>query len=136
MPNPSTQVTANPEMGHFECDGTDFLLIVCDGVSEGQFPNPEVCQLAAQVLKETKGDAGKACEAVCHRAVEMNSKDNISCMIVMMVGGERQRERGGRETARERRAREGAICRWVSSIYMGKLYLAEVAGCGLDAVCD
>eukprot|EP00802_Teleaulax_amphioxeia_P013484 Tamp_13535.p1 GENE.Tamp_13535~~Tamp_13535.p1 ORF type:complete len:545 (+),score=140.30 Tamp_13535:103-1635(+) len=79
-------VTANPEMGHFECDGTDFLLIVCDGVSEGNFPNAEVCELAAQVLKETKGDAGKACEAVCQRAVEANSKDNISCMIVMMGG--------------------------------------------------
>jgi len=86
------QVTANPEMGHFECDGTDFLLIVCDGVSEGNFPNAEVCELAAQVLKETKGDAGKACEAVCQRAVEANSKDNISCMIVMMVGGESARE--------------------------------------------
>ena len=84
------QVTANPEMGHFECDSTDFLLIVCDGVSEGQFPNAEVCQLAAKVLKETNGDAAKACEAVCHRAVETNSKDNISCMIVLMVGGERQ----------------------------------------------
>lgn len=79
-------VTANPEMGHFECDGTDFLLIVCDGVSEGQFPNPEVCQLAAQVLTETNGDAGKACAAVCHRAVETNSKDNVSCMIVMLGG--------------------------------------------------
>jgi serine/threonine protein phosphatase PrpC len=83
-------------MGHFECNGTDFLLIVCDGVSEGEFSNPEVCQLAAQVLKETKGDAGKACEAVCHRAVETNSKDNISCMIVMMVSGETAREKGER----------------------------------------
>jgi serine/threonine protein phosphatase PrpC len=92
------QVTANPEMGHFECDGTDFLLIVCDGVSEGQFPNPAVCQLAAQILRETNGDAGKACEAVCHRAVETNSKDNISCMIVMMVCAERQLEGERRET--------------------------------------
>ena len=27
-------VTANPEMGHFECNGSDFILVVCDGVSE------------------------------------------------------------------------------------------------------
>lgn len=46
-------VTANPEMGHYECDGTDFLMLVCDGVSEGNFPNPEVVQLAAQKLRET-----------------------------------------------------------------------------------
>ena len=79
-------VTCNPEMGHFECEESDFLLIVCDGVSEGAFPNPEVCQLAAKVLQETNGDAALACEAICHRAVETNSKDNISAMIVLMGG--------------------------------------------------
>ena len=63
-------VTCNPEMGHFECEESDFLLIVCDGVSEGAFPNPEVCQLAAKVLQETNGDAALACEAICHRAVD------------------------------------------------------------------
>jgi serine/threonine protein phosphatase PrpC len=35
-------VTANPEMGHFECEKDDFVLLVCDGVSEGNFPNAEV----------------------------------------------------------------------------------------------
>ena len=80
-------VTCDPEMGHFECDATDFLLIVCDGVSEGDFPNPEVCLLAAKVLQETGGDAAAACEAVCHKAVETNSKDNISAMIVLMGNG-------------------------------------------------
>ena len=34
--------TANPEMGDFECGETDFLLLVCDGVSEGDFSNAEV----------------------------------------------------------------------------------------------
>ena len=77
-------VTANPEMGHFECDATDFVIIVCDGVSEGDFSNAEVCQLAARVLGETGGDAAKAAEAVCFRAVETESKDNISCMIVLL----------------------------------------------------
>jgi len=77
-------VTADPEMGHFTCDETDFVMVVCDGVSEGSFPNPEVCQLAARVLRETKGDAAKAAEAVCFRAVATDSKDNISCMIVLL----------------------------------------------------
>ena len=27
-------VTANPEMGNYECNADDFLLLVCDGVSE------------------------------------------------------------------------------------------------------
>jgi len=66
----TSPVTCDPEMGHFECDESDFLLIVCDGVSEGGFPNPEVCQLAAKVLQETNGDADLACEAICHRAVD------------------------------------------------------------------
>ena len=79
-------VTCSPEMGHFECDASDFVIIVCDGVSEGDFPNSEVCQLAARVLTETGGDAAKAAEAVCFRAVETESKDNISCMIVLLGG--------------------------------------------------
>ena len=47
-------------------------------------------QLAAKVLKETGGDAAKACEAVIFRALETDSKDNISCMIVLL-GGENRR---------------------------------------------
>jgi len=78
-------VTADPEMGHFECDEGDFLLLVCDGVSEGQFPNPEVVQFVAQQLQEGAGLAAAA-EGVCHRAVEMDSKDNITCMIVALTG--------------------------------------------------
>lgn len=80
-------VTACPEMGHFECGGSDFVLIVCDGVSEGAgFPNGEVCREAARVLGETGGDAAKAAEAVCLRALACDSKDNISCMIVLLGG--------------------------------------------------
>jgi len=86
-PSPEDRpVTANPEMGHFECGATDFVIIVCDGVSEGTFTNAEVCKLAADTMKATGGDAAKACEAVCMRAVDTNSKDNISCMIVLLAG--------------------------------------------------
>ena len=77
-------VTANPEMGHFECNVSDFVLVVCDGVSEGNFPNAKVCQLAAKVLKETGGDAAAAAEAICKKSVEMGSKDNISAMIILL----------------------------------------------------
>eukprot|EP00928_Gymnodinium_smaydae_P071333 TRINITY_DN54956_c0_g1_i1.p1 TRINITY_DN54956_c0_g1~~TRINITY_DN54956_c0_g1_i1.p1 ORF type:complete len:552 (+),score=127.13 TRINITY_DN54956_c0_g1_i1:55-1656(+) len=78
-------VTANPEMGHFECDEADFLLLVCDGVSEGNFPNAEVVQLVADLLREGK-NAGEAATAVCRKAEEMDSKDNITCMVVLLSG--------------------------------------------------
>jgi serine/threonine protein phosphatase PrpC len=81
-PGPEARpVTANPEQGHYECQESDFLMLVCDGVSEGNFPNPEVVALAAQVLRETN-DPGAASSAVIHKALAANSKDNITCMIV------------------------------------------------------
>ena len=78
-------VTADPELHRFECDQADFIMLVCDGVSEGDFPNPDVVRLAAAVLNETN-DPGQASRVICHKAVEMNSKDNITCMIVMLDG--------------------------------------------------
>lgn len=78
-------VTANPEMGHFECDEADFLLLVCDGVSEGNFPNPQVVELVAKLLKEGK-NIGEAAKAVCDKALATDSKDNVTCMIVLLSG--------------------------------------------------
>jgi serine/threonine protein phosphatase PrpC len=79
--------TASPEIGHFECDELDFLLLVCDGVSEGDFSNAEVVQLAAEHLRE-HGDAGVAATAIVHKAVQRNSKDNVTCMIVLLQGSD------------------------------------------------
>jgi serine/threonine protein phosphatase PrpC len=78
-------VTADPELGNFECDQADFVAIVCDGVSEGTFPNPEVIKLIAEKLSQTN-DCGEAARAVCLKAEQENSKDNITCMIVLMTG--------------------------------------------------
>jgi len=80
-------VTADPELGTFECEQPDFLVIVCDGVSEGNFPNPEVIKLAATSLTE-KSDPGVAAQKVIHMALNQNSKDNITCMIVLFTGTE------------------------------------------------
>lgn len=79
-------MTANPEIFHLECDEDDFLLLVCDGVSEGDFPNPEVVKFVAGMMKEGK-EIGEAATAVLHKAVEMNSKDNITCMVVLLKSG-------------------------------------------------
>jgi hypothetical protein len=38
------------------------------------------------VLRETGGDAGRAAEAVIQRAEQRDSKDNITCMIVLFGG--------------------------------------------------
>lgn len=83
-------VTANPEFVTLECDDTDFIMLVCDGISEGDFPNAEVVRLAAEKLREGDGqaDPGAAAAAVCRRALERNSRDNLSCMIVLLSGGE------------------------------------------------
>jgi serine/threonine protein phosphatase PrpC len=78
-------VTVDPELKRFECDGADFVLLVCDGVSEGDFSNEQVVKLVAEVLKESN-DLGAAARAVCFEAVRTNSKDNISCMVVALDG--------------------------------------------------
>jgi len=81
-------VTIDPEITHLDCDDADFLMLVCDGVSEGDFSNPEVVKYAAEIMAENDWDPGVACKMVCHRAVDRNSKDNITCMIVMFDGKE------------------------------------------------
>jgi len=80
-------VTANPELGRFDCDEADFILLVCDGVSEGNFSNSEVVELVAATLKETN-DPGEASRRVIHKALATDSKDNVTCMCVMLTKGE------------------------------------------------
>jgi len=88
-------VTAAPEHARLECGPTDFLILVCDGISESNFPNREVVELAASEMKRCQEespdgavDLGVACAAVCRKALERGSKDNLSCMIVLLGGGE------------------------------------------------
>lgn len=83
-------VTVDPEFMTITCGATDFLMLVCDGISEGEFPNPEVVKLAAERLRDggDKVDPAAAAAAVCNKAIERGSKDNLSCMIVLLGGGE------------------------------------------------
>jgi protein phosphatase len=78
-------VTADPELGSNECNESDFLLLVCDGVSEGDFPNAAVVKLAADQLRLTN-DPGDAARAICLKAIEAGSKDNVTCMVVLLHG--------------------------------------------------
>lgn len=88
-------VVAAPEHCRHECTSTDFLILVCDGISESNFPNREVVQLAAEELKKSSDespdgivDPGPAAAAVCRKALERGSKDNLSCMIVLLGPGD------------------------------------------------
>jgi len=80
-------VSAAPEFTSLDCDSTDFLMLVCDGISEGTFPNREVIALAAEELRKSS-DPGVAATAVCRMALDKGSMDNLSCMIVLFGGGE------------------------------------------------
>lgn len=82
-------VSAEPEFTTLRCNGSDFLMLVCDGISEGEFPNPEVVKLAAKELAAggDNPDPGAAAAAVCRQAMRANSKDNLSCMIVLLGAG-------------------------------------------------
>lgn len=82
-------VTAEPELIRWECDRTDFVVLVCDGISEGAFPNREVVKLAADELARggDSPDPGKAAASVCRQALAKGSKDNLSCMVVLFGAG-------------------------------------------------
>lgn len=83
-------VTADPEFFHLDCDESDFLMLVCDGISEGNFPNQEVVRLAAKELFQSEDeqvDPGRAAAAVCEQALASGSRDNLSCMIVLFGKG-------------------------------------------------
>jgi len=82
-------VSAVPEFTSLSCDSTDFLMLVCDGISEGTFPNREVVQLAAEELRKgDRPDPGAAATSICNMALDKGSTDNLSCMIVLFGAGE------------------------------------------------
>ncbi|CAE7251532.1 unnamed protein product [Symbiodinium pilosum] len=78
-------VTALPQLQDFELGANEFLILGCDGISEGSFPNADVVQFAANRL-QTSDPAQVACD-ICHEAINKGSKDNVSCIIVLPSHG-------------------------------------------------
>eukprot|EP01062_Namystynia_karyoxenos_P062138 TRINITY_DN55066_c0_g1_i1.p1 TRINITY_DN55066_c0_g1~~TRINITY_DN55066_c0_g1_i1.p1 ORF type:complete len:741 (+),score=223.82 TRINITY_DN55066_c0_g1_i1:187-2223(+) len=78
-------VSAMPQYTHYECDADCFLLLVCDGVSEGDFSNEQAVQHAAERLR-AGDDEERAAAMVCRRALDLGSRDNISAMVVRFSG--------------------------------------------------
>ncbi|AIN98940.1 protein phosphatase, putative [Leishmania panamensis] len=70
----------------FTFNSEDFVLLCCDGVFEGNFPNEEVVAYVKQQL-ETCNDLAEVAGRVCEEAIERGSRDNISCMIVQFRNG-------------------------------------------------
>lgn len=86
-------VSAEPEFTTVTAGQSDFVVLVCDGISEQNFPNREVIELAAESLRRELDDGkapdlGAVATAVCRRAFERGSTDNLSCMILLLSGGE------------------------------------------------
>ena len=84
------QVIALPDVTHATVDcsptSTDFAVLACDGVFEGNFSNEEVIEFVGKQL-ETVTDLAVISYRVCIEAIARGSKDNISCMVVQFKDG-------------------------------------------------
>lgn len=82
------KVVAVPEITHYVCQPGDILLLACDGVFEGTFPNEDVVAFVTKELPPAGGDYAVVASRVCDQAVRRGSKDNISCMIIHFADGQ------------------------------------------------
>ncbi|KAK7200377.1 protein phosphatase [Novymonas esmeraldas] len=64
----------------------DFVLLCCDGVFEGNFPNEAVVEYVKEQLQSCD-DLAEVAGRVCEEAIERGSRDNISCVIVQFRDG-------------------------------------------------
>lgn len=82
------QVIALPDVTRCTVDygKTDFAVLACDGVFEGNFSNEEVVEYVGKEL-EKEDDLAVVSYNVCLEAIKRGSKDNISCMIVQFKNG-------------------------------------------------
>mmetsp|Transcript_79754 Transcript_79754/g.247348 ORF Transcript_79754/g.247348 Transcript_79754/m.247348 type:complete len:605 (+) Transcript_79754:85-1899(+) len=84
-------VSAVPEVLNLDCPAGDILMLVCDGISEGDFPNRAVASLVAERLRACP-DPAEAAAAVCRKALQAGSKDNLTCMVVLLGEDLRSKE--------------------------------------------
>lgn len=80
------RVIAIPDVTDISWRVGDVLILACDGVFEGNFENEEVCEYVFNQLSTEEGmkDLAVVAARVCDEAVRRKSKDNISCMIVVL----------------------------------------------------
>lgn len=75
-------VIATPEVMQILWAKQNFLMLSCDGVTEGNLTTINAARLAAEELART-GDAAAGARAVCKAAFAAGSLDNITCMVIM-----------------------------------------------------
>lgn len=78
--------TADPLLVDIEINASHFVVILTDGVYERGLKSNDVVKIVADNLLETN-DPGSAAAAVCQRALETRSRDNITVMVVLNDGG-------------------------------------------------
>ena len=77
----ASAVIADPEVVQVLWSPQNFLLLCCDGVTEGNLTTADATRIASQELHRT-ADAAAAARAVCKAALAAGSMDNISCIVV------------------------------------------------------
>lgn len=77
----ASAVTARPEVVQVFWSAENFLLLCCDGVTEGNLTTVDATRIASHELRRT-ADAAAAARAVCKAAFAAGSMDNISCIVV------------------------------------------------------
>lgn len=78
------RVIAIPDVTELKWEDGDVLIIACDGVFEGSFSNLDVCRFVFEQLGSGISDTAVVCSRVCDEAIQLGSKDNITCMIVVL----------------------------------------------------
>lgn len=86
------KVIAVPDVTVLDLEKNDVIVLACDGVFEGNFPNDEVATFVTENLPAVKangncGDIAVTAARVCDNAIRKGSKDNISCMVIHLADG-------------------------------------------------
>eukprot|EP00760_Papus_ankaliazontas_P010223 PhM_4_TR14227/c4_g3_i2/m.66644/K14803/PTC2_3; protein phosphatase PTC2/3 len=86
LPPLEQMVCVQPDLRTTVLNDDDFLVIACDGVYESVIARPvtraDVVDIVRKVLSSDDGDVVDAAKAVVSAALDAQSYDNISCMVV------------------------------------------------------
>ena len=89
-PNPANapkdhRVTVHPDIVVYarEPSNDEFLVLACDGIWD-RLSNKECAELVRSlVYREGESDVGLICEEIIDTALELDSRDNMTCCVVM-----------------------------------------------------
>lgn len=79
----SHYVICVPDVTEFECKEGDIIVHICDGITESNFTPHQVCWFIQDNINKY-GDLRILTSLICLEALNRQSKDNLSCMIVKL----------------------------------------------------